>query len=226
METVRAHLLSLADPGYRDFQRKLIPTLAPERILGVRTPALRAYAKSLVKTGEAPAFLLALPHLYYDENQLHALLLNEERRDLPGLLAQVEAFLPYVDNWANCDTLSPKLFKKDPDLVRAHVERWLDSSRTYTVRFAVDVLLRFYLGEQFRPTDLERLAALPTGEYYINMAVAWYMSYALIQQWDAALPLFQTKRLDPWVHNKSLQKAVESRRLSPETKAFLKTLRR
>ena len=226
MDSIREHLWSLRDADYRAFQAKLIPTVDPQRIIGVRTPALRAYAKELRHDPHLSAFLNELPHDYYDEDQLHAILLNNISKDIDETLAYVEAFLPYIDNWATCDMLSIKLFAKHPEQVYANCLRWLKSEHCYTVRFAIDVLLQFHLDETFRPETLDILAGLKREEYYINMALAWYMSYALIKQYSSALPLFLEDRLDTWLHNKSIQKAVESRRLSPEIKDYLRSLRR
>ena len=224
-EPVRARLRALAEPAFAAFQAKLIPTVAPERILGVRSPALRALAKELRRQGEGAAFLDALPHFYLEENTLHAYLLNEEK-DLAALLPRLAAFLPELDNWAVCDGLAPRAFKKEPEATFELVRGWLKSEREYTVRFGLVTLLRFYLDEEFRPEGLELAAALTREEYYIRMANAWYFSFALIKQYEAALPYLTERRLDPWTHNKAIQKAVESFRISAERKARLKTLRR
>ena len=224
-ETVRARLGALAEPDFAAFQAKLIPTVAPERILGVRSPALRALAKELRRQGKGAAFLDALPHAFLEENMLHAFLLNEEK-DLAALLPRLTAFLPEIDNWAVCDGLAPKAFKKAPEAAFALVRGWLKSEREYTVRFGLVTLLRFYLDEEFRPEGLELAAGLRREEYYIRMANAWYFSFALIKQYEAALPYLTERRLDPWTHNKAIQKAVESFRISAERKARLKALRR
>lgn len=225
MQKITDKLWQLQDTGYAAFQAKLIPTLDPQRIIGVRTPALRTLAKELRGTSLMEEFLRELPHTYHEENQLHAILLSLSQADLPNIFCQVESFLPYIDNWATCDTLSIKQFTQDPDAVYAKCLKWLDHTHTYTVRFAIDVLLQFYLDEQFRPETLQILARIQREDYYINMALAWYFSYALIKQYTSTLPLFQQKILSPKIHNKSLQKAIESRRIPAETKDYLRTLR-
>ena len=224
-DPVRARLTALAEPAFAAFQAKLIPTVAPERILGVRSPALRALAKELRRQGEGAAFLDALPHFYLEENTYHAFLLNEEK-DLAALLPRLAAFLPEIDNWAVCDGLAPRAFNKEPEATFELVRGWLKSEREYTVRFGLVTLLRFYLDEEFRPEGLELAAGLRREEYYIRMANAWYFSFALIKQYEAALPYLTERRLDPWTHNKAIQKAVESFRISAERKARLKALRR
>lgn len=225
MQEITDKLWRLRDANYASFQAKLIPTLSPDRIIGVRTPALRTLAKELRGTSSIPKFLQELPHTYHEENQLHAILLSMSQESLADIFSQLEAFLPYVDNWATCDSLSIKRFRLAPESVYARCLNWLERPHTYTVRFAIDVLLQFYLDEQFRPETLQRLAELRREDYYINMALAWYFSYALIKQYEFTLPLFQRQTLSPWVHNKALQKAVESRRIAPEIKAYLRTLR-
>ena len=225
MTDIQVQLFALRDEPYADFQRKLLPTVAPETFIGVRTPALRKLAKDFRGMPEAKAFLAALPHDYFDENQLHAFLLCEER-DFDVCAAQVEAFLPYVDNWATCDQMSPKVFKKNAERLLPPIDRWLESGRTYTVRFGVGMLMEHFLDARFRPEYLEKVAAIHSKEYYVQMMQAWYFATALAKQYDATLPLVQEKRLPLWVHNKTIQKAVESYRITDEQKAVLKALRR
>ncbi len=222
--SVREGLLALADERYRAFHQKLVPNVDPERIIGVRSPALQRFGKALAKTPEAAAFLDCLPHYYVEENNLHGFLLSG-LRDYEEVMARLEVFLPYVDNWATCDGLSPKVFKKEPEAVFEKVRDWLASEREYTVRFALVTLLGFFLDEHFRPEGLELAAALRREEYYIRMANAWYFSVALVKQYEAALPTIEQRRLDRWTHNKAIQKAVESYRVSAEHKAYLKSLR-
>ncbi len=224
IQDIQRELFRLQDPGYRAFQAKLIPTMPAERMIGVRTPALRALAKTLVKEPEADAFLQALPHGYFDEDQLHAFLLCEIK-DFDRCIAQVERFLPYVDNWATCDQLSPAVFGKTPDQLLAHIRTWIGSSQVYTVRFAVGMLMRYFLDERFDPCYAEMVAAVSTKEYYVHMMVAWYFATALAKQYDAAIPYFEQRKLDPWTHKKAIQKAIESFRVSEEHKEYLKTLR-
>jgi len=222
---VRARLLALRDPDYRKFQCRLMPTVAPERVLGVRMPALRGLAKELAGTPEAAAFLAALPHDFYDENNLHALLLMRTRGFAPTL-AGVEAFLPEVDNWATCDLLRPRAFAAGGGELLAHIRGWLASPRCYTVRFGIGLLLSNYLGGGFCPQQAAWVADCCGEEYYVNMMVAWYFATALAKQWDAALPFLQEARLSRWVHNKTIRKACESYRVSDEHKALLRALRR
>lgn len=222
--SIRARLRALADPGYRDFQCRLMPTVDPEAVLGVRTPDLRRLARSLPED-EAAAFLADLPHGTYEENNLHGMLICR-LREYGAAVAALEAFLPYVDNWATCDLMRPAAFRSRPPQLPEQVRAWLVSGRCYTVRFGLGVLLSEYLGEGFRPEFLDWAAAACCDEYYVNMMVAWYLATALAKQYEAAEPLLRSGRLPVWVHNKTIQKAVESRRITPEQKAYLRTLRR
>ena len=222
---IRERMFSMQDTAYRDFQIGLIPTVSRETMLGVRTPQLRALAKELKKREDIGEFLDSLPHTYFEENQLHAFVLSGEK-DFARCMEGTEKFLPYIDNWATCDQMSPKAFKKHREETLAHVDRWLTSAHTYTVRFAVGVLMENYLdGETFRAEYLQRAERVRSEEYYVNMMVAWYFATALAKQYEAALPTFEERRLEPWTHNKAIQKAVESRRLTEDKKAYLKTLR-
>ena len=223
-ERIRDALYAQRDEGYRALQIRTIPTVRPETILGVRTPALRRMAKELGRGPDAAAFLSELPHGYFEENQLHAFLISE-MRDYAACVAALEAFLPHVDNWATCDQMIPKTFRRHRMELRGRAEAWLASGRTYTVRFAIKTLMDHFLGEDFDPACLELVAAVRSGEYYVNMMVAWYVATALAARYEAALPLLEERRLAPWTHNKAIQKAVESYRISPERKAYLKTLR-
>ena len=224
-DAVFQRLSELSDPAYRDFHAGLIPNISPETILGVRVPALRRLARELRGSAEAQEFMAALPHEYYDENCLHGLLINDIK-DFGATVSALDAFLPYVDNWAVCDLISPRSFKSRPPELAAHVRRWLESSHSYTVRFGIGVLMSFYLGEGFEPAQLEAVAERCCEEYYVNMMVAWYFATALAKQPEAALPYIETRRLSRWTHNKAIQKSIESRRIPDETKAYLKTLRR
>ncbi len=218
-------LFALQDEGYREFHGKLMPEIPPEKIIGVRMPALRAYAKEIAAKPEAIDFLQQLPHTYYEENNLHGALLSILYRDVEELLRQIERFLPYVDNWATCDMMSPKAFQKDLPLVYSYVKKWLKSHETYTVRFALVTLLGYFLGDAFEPEMLKLAAEVRSEEYYVKMAVAWYFSVALVKQYDASIGYFTFPALEPWTHNKALQKAVESRRIDQDTKAYLKSLK-
>ncbi len=224
MEHIRERLLKMQDLSYKQFQSKLMPTVDPERIIGVRTPDLRSYAKELQGTKEAEDFLKKLPHRYYEEDNLHGLL-TEKIKDFEECIEAIEAFLPYVDNWATCDMLSPKVFLKQLPRLEEKILQWLSSEHTYTVRFGVNQLMKHYLGEAFEPKYLEWAAKLPSEEYYIRMAVAWYFATALAKQYEATLPYLTEQRLERWTHNKTIQKAIESYRITEEQKAFLRTLK-
>ena len=224
MEILR-ELFQKQDVAYRDFQGSLIPTVKKERIIGVRTPELRAMAKALRGGDEAAEFLRRLPHLYFEENQLHAFLI-ETITDFDACVAALDAFLPYVDNWATCDSMSPKVLGRHKETLRVHIDRWLASPQPYTVRYGVGMLMRWFLDEAFCPDDLLAVAALRSEDYYVKMMVAWYFATALAKQYDAALPFLEASRLPQWTHNKAIRKALESRRLSPEQKQHLKTLKR
>lgn len=227
MDTILQKLLALKDGKYADFMRKLIPTVEPSLVIGVRAPSLARLAKEMVQSGEAEVFLDALPHVYLEENMLHASLIGRLKPDFPELLRRVEEFLPHVDNWAVCDALPPKAFARHLPEVSPRIPEWLSSQKTYTVRFALVTLLTFFLDDEvFDPAVLDSVSALPANEYYVNMAAAWYLSCALVRQYERTLPLFAGNDLDKWVHNKSIQKAVESLRVPEERKAYLKTLRR
>ena len=221
---IRDELFRLQDSGYRDFQSKLMPTIDASTAIGVRTPALRALAKKLVKREDVGLFLSDLPHAYFDENQLHAFIVSE-LRDFTACLQEVERFLPYVDNWATCDQMSPKVFKKHREELLDPIKRWISSDATYTVRFGVGMLMEHYLDDDFDPSYLDMVAAVRSEEYYIRMMVAWYFATALAKQYDTALPYLRDQRLDRWTHNKTIQKAVESRRISPEQKDCLRGLK-
>ena len=223
-EQIREELFQLQDPVYRDFQRKLIPTVKPETFIGVRTPELRKLAKQLVKTGEISDFLRDLPHPYFDENQLHAFAVSEIR-DYDTCMAEVNRFLPYVDNWATCDQMSPKIFRKHRPELLLQIREWLQSGEPYTIRFGVGMLMEHFLDDDFQ-VDYPRMAAeIRSDEYYVKMMTAWYFATALAKQYSQVLPFLENKQLDPWTHNKAIQKAAESYRISPEQKAYLKSLK-
>ena len=221
---IREALFQLRDEEYRAFQVKLIPNIAPDTMIGVRTPALRSLAKQLYRAGDCAAFLAELPHRCFDENQLHAFILSE-MRDFETCIEETCRFLPYVDNWATCDQLSPKAFKKHRQQLPEYISVWLASGHTYTVRFAIGMLMAHFLDEDFDPEYLRTVSQVRSEEYYVRMMVAWYFATALAKQYDAALPYIEERRLDPWTHNKAIQKGVESNRIPDERKAYLKTLR-
>ena len=212
------------DQEYGNFQGKLIPTVDPDRIIGVRTPALRKMAKQLAKQEDTKEFLDMLPHHYFEENQLHAFIISEER-DFDRCIAGMEQFLPFIDNWATCDQTAPKAFKKHTDELLVYIRKWIASEHTYTVRYAIGMLMRLYLDEEFKPEYLDMVAAVRSEEYYVKMMVAWYFATALAKQYDAAIPFIEERKLEPWTHNKTIQKSVESYRIDAEKKAYLKLLK-
>ena len=212
-EEIVAELFRMQDKDYALMQTKIIPTVASDRIIGVRTPALRTFAKSLYKDSDINAFLSCVPHQYFDEDQLHAFVLSLEK-DFDKCIAEVDAFLPYIDNWATCDQLSPRVFKKEPEKLLPYIQSWIKSDRTYTVRFAIGMLKYADMAAEVR-----------SEEYYVNMMIAWYFATALAKQYELILPYLEEKRLDDWVHNKAIQKSVESYRITDEQKAYLKTLK-
>lgn len=217
-------LFQLQDKGYRDFQSKLIPTIPMETIIGVRIPTIRKLAKEYGKDPESVEFLKQLPHSYYDENILHALLVAEIK-DYEVCVKEVERFLPYVDNWAVCDIFSPKVFRKNKDKLIDKIREWTASDHPYTCRFGMEMLMTHFLDEDFRVEYLEIPAAVHSGEYYVNMMIAWFYATALAKQWDVAVGYIEKKCLDPWTHNKTIQKARESYRITREQKEYLKTLK-
>ena len=221
---IQSRLFALQDLKYRDFQCKLMPTVAPETVIGVRTPELRKLAKALSGTPEAAAFLQKLPHSYYEENNLHGFLI-ETIKDYDLALSAVEAFLPYIDNWATCDMSAPKVFGKRPSEFYEKIKVWLESDHVYTVRFGIGMLLGLYLDENFKPEMLELVADIRSAEYYVNMMIAWYFATALAKQPESALPYLQQNRLAKWTHNKTIQKAIESFRISDDTKTYLRGLK-
>lgn len=224
MTAVQERLFALRDEGYRDFTAKLIPTVDKARVIGVRTPALRAFARDFAKDPEAVDFLGELPHFYLEENGLHASLVNAIR-DYDACIAALDAFLPYVDNWATCDQMSPKVFKKHREALAIQADKWLDSPDTYTIRFGIKMLMEHFLDGDFDTKYPERISGLRSAEYYVNMMIAWYFATALAKQWDAVIPYIENKRLDVWTHNKAIQKSIESYRITPEQKAYLRTLK-
>ena len=221
---IQEKLFSLQDIKYRDFQIGLIPGQDVSGAIGVRTPALRALAKELSKDPEIDQFLCDVPHTYFDENQLHAFIISGIR-DYDKCMAEVTKFLPYIDNWATCDQMSPKVFKKHRTELFSHIEKWIDDEHTYTVRFAIGMLMQHFLDEDFDIKYPEMVAKVRSSEYYINMMIAWYFATALAKQYDEIIPFIEGRRLDVWTHNKTIQKAVESYRISEEKKAYLRTLK-
>ena len=223
-EEIRRKLFSLQDIKYRDFQAKLIPGKTAEVMIGVRTPELRKLAKELGKREDIGEFLADLPHEYFDEDQLQAFIISG-MKDYKGCMEEVCRFLPFVDNWATCDQMSPKVFKKHRPALANQADKWLDSDKTYTVRFGIGMLMQHFLDEGFDIKYPERIAELRSDEYYVNMMIAWYFATALAKQYDAIIPYIENRRLDIWTHNKAIQKAIESYRITPEKKEYLRTLK-
>ena len=223
-DEIRNELFKMQDIEYRDFNSKLIPTVKKEDMIGIRTPELRKYAKKLIKSEEMEEFLHSLPHKYFDENQLHAFIISEIK-DFNICMDELINFLPYLDNWATCDQLSPKIFKKYRNDLLPHIYEWLKSDKTYTVRFGIGMLMEHFLDEDFKSEYPEMVAAVRSEEYYINMMTAWYFATALAKQYESILPFIEGNKLDTWTHNKTIQKAIESNRISAEQKNYLKGLK-
>ena len=224
LDEIRDELFKMQDIGYRDFNSKLIPTVKKEDMIGVRTPQLRKYAKKLLKEEGVEDFLHSLPHKYFDENQLHAFIISEIK-DFKLCIDELINFLPYLDNWATCDQLSPKIFKKYRNDLLPHIYEWLKSDKTYTVRFGIGMLMEHFLDEDFKSEYPEMVAAVRSEEYYINMMTAWYFATALAKQYENILPFIEGNKLDTWTHNKTIQKEIESNRINAEQKNYLKGLK-
>ena len=224
MGVIQKELFALQDTKYRDFQTRLIPTVDPDTVIGVRTPELRKYAKQLIKSEDIEEFLTHLPHQYFDENQLHAFILSE-MKDYSECVDKVDRFLPFVDNWATCDQMSPKVFKKHRQKLLKEIKRWIRSEETYTIRFGIGMLMEHFLDEDFDPAYPEMVAKIRSDEYYVNMMVAWYFATALAKQYKTVISYIEDQRLDVWTHNKAIQKSVESNRITSEQKVYLKSLK-
>ncbi|MBR3835194.1 MAG: DNA alkylation repair protein [Clostridia bacterium] len=221
---VRDRLFSLQDEGYKEFHSKLMPTVDSDLVIGVRTPELRKFAKEFSGSKMAEDFLKCLPHKYYEENNLHAFLLCTIR-DYGEAVRMMNIFLPYVDNWATCDMMRPKVFKSHTDELLCEIEKWLQSDKVYTVRFGIEMLMLYYIDDNFRPEFPEKVSRIRSDEYYVRMMVAWYFATALAFKYDEILPFIENRSLEPWTHNKAIQKAVESYRITPQQKEYLKTLK-
>ncbi len=224
MTEIQERLVALRDEKNADFVAKLCPSAPRETVLGIRQPELRRLAKELWKTEDLTPFMAELPHTYFEENLLHAFLLDQIR-DYDVCNDALERLLPWVDSWCACDSINPPVFKKHRQELLEHIERWLASGETYTVRLGVKMLMNHFLDGDFRPEYLEQVAIIKTKEYYVNMMRAWYFATALAKQWESSLPYLTERRLDPWTHGKTIQKAVESYRIFEERKALLKELR-
>lgn len=223
-DEIVAELFRMQDKDYALLQAKIIPTVSTDRIIGVRTPILRTFARRLCKDRDIGAFLSCVPHQYFDEDQLHAFVISLEK-DFDRCAVQVDAFLPFIDNWATCDQLSPKVFKKEPGKLLPYIQTWIRSDKTYTVRYAVGMLMQHFLDENFDTKYADMAAEIRSEEYYVKMMIAWYFATALAKQYELVLPYLEERRLDAWVHNKAIQKSVESYRITDEQKTYLKTLK-
>ena len=223
--TILDRLYELEDKEYAAFQAKLTPGVPPESFIGVRVPMVRKLAKELIKANEYADFLQQLPHKFYDENMLHGLLVSEIK-DYDWCIAEVDKFLPYVDNWAVCDIMSPKVFKKNKEALLTKIVEWSGSEHLYTSRFGIEMLMSHYLDDDFKPEYLDIPASVHSEEYYLKMMIAWFFATALAKQWDATIPYIENNKLDTWVHNKTIQKARESYRITDTQKEYLKTLKR
>ena len=221
---LQKRLFELQDLKYRDFHSKLMPETDKETVIGIRTPVLRKFAKEFAGTSEAEAFLRQLPHRYYEENNLHMMLITGIK-DYEKCMEEIQRFLPCIDNWATCDYPAPKCFARHKDQVLEEAKRWISSGETYVIRYGIGMLMRLFLDEDFSSEYLEMAAAVQSQEYYVNMMIAWYFATALAKQWDATVPYIEQHKLSDWVHRKTVQKAVESYRITPEQKEYLKGFR-
>jgi len=225
MEIIRGMLFENQDLEYRDFNSKLIPNIDKDKIIGVRMPIIRKMAKDIYDNEYVEEFLYELPHKYQEENILHGVILTLRYKNIDILLDKLDLFLPYMDNWAVTDVISPKLFKKYPDKVYDKIKEWINSRDEYTIRFGVVTLLQFYLDDNFKLEILKLVSKIKSDYFYVNMAIAWFYSFALIKQYDNTIIYFEDKKLDVWIHNKSLQKALESYRISKDRKEYLRSLK-
>ncbi len=225
MDIITNKLSKLSDKKYKEFSAKLIPNISIDKIMGARIPDIRKLAKGIKDEDYIEDFLLELPHKYQEENLLHGMILSIKYKDIDVLLSKLDIFLEYADNWAVTDIISPKLFKKYPDIVYEKIKEWINSDKEYTIRFGIVSLLQFFLDDNYKSEELKLVNNVKYDSYYVNMAKAWFYSYALIKQWDSTISLFEQKKLDKWIHNKSIQKAVESYRISDDRKEYLRSLK-
>lgn len=224
MEEIQKHLFELQDMAYRDFHSRLMPGIDKETIIGIRVPVLRKYAKSIAGTELSEKFIKELPHRYYEENNLHMMLITGIK-DYDRCISEIERFLPYIDNWATCDFPAPKCFENHKEDLLPVIKRWIASSGTYTIRYGIGMLMRLYLDADFDPEYVRIVAEVKSDEYYVNMMIAWYMATAIAKQWDVVIPYIEEHRMPDWVHRKTIQKAVESYRITDEQKRYLKGYR-
>ncbi len=225
MSIILDDLFKMQDKEYRNFQVKLIPSYNINSIIGVRTPKLKSYAKELIKNNNYLDFLDNLPHKYFDENQLHAFIISE-LKSYDECILYINKFLPYIDNWATCDQLSPKIFKKHTDKLLEQIKIWIKSNDTYTIRFGIGMLMKYYLDDNFKPEYLKWVSSIKSNEYYVNMMIAWYFATALAKQYDEVIPYIKDNKLSIWVHNRTIQKAIESYRITDIQKEYLRSLKR
>ena len=221
---IESMLYALVDNVYRDFNSKLIPNISTEKIIGVRTPVLRKFAKDMIRLGMEGDFIKRLPHKYFEENQLHAFILSD-LKDFEIAVKEVDRFLFYVDNWATCDQMSPKIFIKNTDKLLNYIKKWIKSKHTYMVRFGVLCLMRYFLDDRFDIKYSDMVANINSKEYYVNMMRAWYFATAAAKQFDIVLPYFQKDKIDEWTRQRAIQKALESYRVTDEHKQKLRALR-
>lgn len=224
MEEIQKHLFELQDMAYRDFHSRLMPDIDKETVIGIRVPVLRKYAKSIAGTELSEKFIKELPHCYYEENNLHMMLITGIK-DYDRCISEIERFLPYIDNWATCDFPAPKCFENHKEDLLPVIKRWIASSETYTIRYGIGMLMRLYLDADFDPEYVRIVAEVKSDEYYVNMMIAWYMATALVKQWDVVIPYIEEHHMSDWVHRKTIQKAVESYRITDEQKRYLKGYR-
>lgn len=218
-------LFKLQDKKYRDLQIKIIPNVDSDSIIGVRTPELRKFAKELIISDNYLSFLDELPHKYFDENQLHSFIISEIK-SYDDCISYVNRFLPYVDNWATCDQMSPKVFKKNRDKLLEQIKVWIKSKKIYTIRFGIGMLMQHYLDDDFKKEFLELVSNIRSDEYYVNMMIAWYFATALAKQYESTISYIENQKLDKWTHNKAIQKAIESYRITPEKKEYLRSFKK
>ena len=225
MRIITKMLFDEQDLEYRDFNSKLIPNIDKDRIIGVRVPILRKIAKDIYNDEYIDKFLCELPHKYHEENVLHGIILTLKYKDIDVLLNKLDLFLSYIDNWAVTDIISPKLFRKYPDKVYDKINEWVNSKDEYKIRFGIVSLLQFYLDDNFKIDVLELVSKIDSDYFYVKMAIAWFYSFALIKQYDSTIKFFEESILDKWIHNKSIQKAIESYRISEDRKEYLRSLK-
>ena len=224
MTIIQKRLFALQDLKYKEFHSKLMPTVSKEKIIGVRTPTLRKFAKEINNSDLKAEFLKTLPHKYYEEDNLHSFLI-EQIQDYDECIYTLDKFLPYIDNWATCDMMTPEVLGKHPDKLYLKIQEWINSGHTYTIRFGIVTLIKFFMNDKLDKNHLTLISAIKSDEYYVNMAISWYIATALVSNWDMVIPYIEEQKFDRWIHNKSIQKAIESYRITPEQKSYLKKLK-